>query len=107
MVIVDTALGPVYVLKSNVSNGSYQILLQPGYAPKLVLVFPSAVNGYEMEAIPLTLSMVWKNSPPIFYMATETVANLANTALRCNRPYCLNKMDNRAKSVVIDNSWPL
>ena len=31
-----------------------------------------------MVAIPLTLPMGWKNSPPLFCTATETVADLAN-----------------------------
>ena len=34
-----------------------------------------------MVAIPLTLTMGWKNSQPVFCMATETVEDLANKAL--------------------------
>ena len=101
VMIADTALGPVYVLKSDVSDGFCHIVLQPADAPKLGLVSPSYVQGEEMVAIPLTLIMVWKKSPPILCMSTETVADLANTSLRCNKPYQPHKMDNRVEAVVI------
>ena len=37
--------------------------------------------------------MGWKNSPPIFCMATETVVDLANAYLRCNTPAFLHRLD--------------
>ena len=52
-----------------------------------------------MVAIPLMLTMVWKNSPPLFYMATETVADLANEALRCHKPIIPHKLDKQAEAV--------
>ena len=39
VVIACPSLGPVYVLKDEVSDGFYFIALQPGYVPKLGLVF--------------------------------------------------------------------
>ena len=41
VVIADPALGPVYVLNADVSNGFYRIGLKPTDAPKLGLVFLS------------------------------------------------------------------
>ena len=44
--------------------------------------------------------MGWKNSPPIFCMATDTVAELANTALRCNTPAFPHRLDDMAEYIV-------
>ena len=52
-----------------------------------------------MVAIPLTLPMGWKNSPPLFCTATETVADLANEALRTHQPSKQHLLDNRAEAV--------
>ena len=78
IVYADPALGYVYLLKADVSNGFYHIGLRPEDAPKLGLIFPSGEEEEPMVAIPLTLPMGWKNSPPLFCTATETVADLAN-----------------------------
>ena len=42
----------------------------------------------------------WKKSPPIFFMATEIVADLANAALRCNTPIFPHRLDDIAESIV-------
>ena len=60
------ALGCVYLLKSDVSDGFYRIGLRPTDAPRLGLIFPSGKEEEQMVAIPLTLPMGWKNSPPLF-----------------------------------------
>ena len=52
-----------------------------------------------MVAIPLTLPMVWKNSPPLFCTATETVADLANEALRTHQPSKQHLLYIRAEAV--------
>ena len=44
--------------------------------------------------------MGWKNSPPIFYTAIETVADLANPALRCNTPTLPHNLDEMAGAIV-------
>ena len=41
IVIANPPLGPVHVLKANISDVFYHIVLRPTYAPKLGLVFPS------------------------------------------------------------------
>ena len=41
IVYADPALGYVYLLKADVSNGFYRIGLRPEDAPKLGLIFPS------------------------------------------------------------------
>ena len=52
-----------------------------------------------MVAIPPTLRMGWKNSPPLFCTATETVADLANEALRTQHPSKQHLLDIRAEAV--------
>ena len=45
--------------------------------------------------------MVWKKSPLILCTAIETVVNLENSALYCNKPYQTYNLDNNAEAVVI------
>ena len=52
-----------------------------------------------MVAIPLTLPMGWKNSPPLFCTAMETVADLANKALRTHQPSKQHLLDIRVEAV--------
>ena len=59
IVYADPALGYVYLLKADVSDGFYRIGLRPTYAPKLGLIFPSGKEKDQMVAIPLTLPMGW------------------------------------------------
>ena len=76
IVYANPKLGPVHMIKANVSDSFYRIGLRPSDAAKLGLVFPSEAGQEDLIAISLTLPMVWKNSPPIFCTATETVADL-------------------------------
>ena len=66
IVYADPALGYVYLLKADVSDGFYRIGLRPKDAPNLGLIFPRGKEEEQMVAIPLTLPMGWKNSPPLF-----------------------------------------
>ena len=70
IVFADPALGPVYMVKADVSDGFYRIGIRPEDAPKLGLIFPSGADEEPMGAIPLTLPMSWKNSPPLFCTTT-------------------------------------
>ena len=81
------------------ATGFYRIGLRPSDAAKLGLVFPSEAGEEDLVAIPLTLLMGWKNSPPIFYTTTETVADLANEDLRTHAPTLPHTLDNRAEAV--------
>ena len=84
VVIADPALGSVYVLKADISDGFYIIALRPGDAPNLGLFSPLADNVEDLVSILLTLPMGCKIPSPILCMAMETVSDLANTALCCN-----------------------
>ena len=99
IVYADPALGYVYLLKADVSDVFYRIGLRPQDAPKLVLIFPSCREEEPMVAIPLKLPMGWKNSPPLFCTATETVADLSNKALRTHQPSKQHLLDNRTEAI--------
>ena len=70
IVYANPKLGPVHMIKADVSDGFYRIGLRPSDAAKLGLVFPSEAGNKYLVAILLTLPMGWKNSPPIFCTAT-------------------------------------
>ena len=99
IVFADLALGLVYLLKADVSDGFYRIGLRPEDAPKLVLIFSSGADEEPMVAIPLTLPMGRKNSPPLLCTTTETVADLANVSLCSHQPSRPHKLDNLAEAV--------
>ena len=52
-----------------------------------------------MVAIPLTLPMVWKNSPPLFCTATETLGDLAKKYLRTHQPSKQHLLDIKEEAV--------
>lgn len=96
IMMADPAYGPVNLIKVDLSDGFYRIGLSAGDMPKLGLVFPTKPGEEQLVAIPLVLPMGWKNSPPIFSAATETIADLANQRLRQgevhNAPHHLDEL---------------
>lgn len=73
--------GPVFLCKLDVSDGFYRISLSSSGALKLAVVLPPTEGEPQLVAIPLSLPMGWKQSPPAFCAATETAADLVNRAL--------------------------
>ena len=67
VVIDNPELGPVHILKADVSDGFYRIGLRPTDTPLLGLVFTSKGEGKELVAIPITLPMGWKKLSPIYF----------------------------------------
>ena len=63
IVFADPALGPVYMLKADVSDGFYRIRIRPEDAPKLGLISLSCIDEEPMMDIPLTFHM-GGNPPP-------------------------------------------
>ena len=90
-------MGPVHIIKADVSDGFYRIGLRPSDPANFGLVFPSEAGGEYLVVIPLTLPMGWKNFPPNLCTTTETVADLANEALRAHAPTLPHKLDDRAE----------
>ena len=69
------------MLKKDRSNGFYTLHLVPRDAPKSGLVFPWIPGQLDLIAIPLVLTMGWKNSPPAFSAATKTTDDVCNDRL--------------------------
>ena len=82
VLLANPAHGPVHVIKADLSDGFYRLNLNADDAPRLGLVFPTRPGAEPLVAIPLVAPMGWKNSPPAFSAATETIADLANARLR-------------------------
>ena len=82
ILLANPAHGPVHLNKTDLSDGFYRVDLNPDDAPKLGVVFPTKPGTAPLVAVPLVLPMGWKNSPPVFSTATETVADIANQRLR-------------------------
>ena len=99
IVFSDPALGPVYMLKTDVSDGFYGIGIRPEDAPKLGLILLSGANEEPIVATPITLRLGWETSPPLFCADTETEADLENEFLRSHQPSRPHKLDNRSEAI--------
>jgi hypothetical protein len=74
--------GPVHLLKVDIADGFYRILLNLHNILKLVMSLLQVKGEEPLLALSLlVLSMGWTKSPPYFCTATETVANITNKRL--------------------------
>ena len=69
--------GPVYLSKIDISDGFYQIAVRTEDGPKLDVLFPTREDEPPLVGIPLVLPMGWCESPPSFFIATETTCDEA------------------------------
>ena len=81
VVLADPALGTVNALKADLSDSFFHIGLCPMGSPKLGIFLTSEVEEEESLAIPLTLPMVWKNSPSIFCTAKKDSSGSSECSL--------------------------
>ena len=91
--------GPVHLIKVDISDGFYRVDLNIDDIPKLGLIFPTSDGEEPLIAFPLVLPMGWKNSPPIFSTATETIADLANQRILSNVAPLSHPLDDMAHAV--------
>ena len=103
IILADPSLGPVQLMKVDLSDGFYRINLNIDDIPKLGVVFPTKPGEEPLVAFPLVLPMGWKNSPPIFSTATETIADLANQRLQSSDEPAPHPLDDRAELVIPEN----
>ena len=68
----------VYLSTGDIADGFYQIGLRTNDAIRLGVVFPSRPGVRQLITVSSVLPMGWKESPPAFCTATETVSDLAN-----------------------------
>ena len=99
ILLADPALGPVHLIKLDISDGFYHIAVNIDDIPKLGIVFPIPPGAEPLIAFPLVLPMGWTNSPPIFSTATETIADLANMPLRQIAHPLPHHLDELAQSI--------
>ena len=99
ILLANPALGPVRLMKVDISDGFYRIDLNVDDIPKLGVVFPTEDGEEPLIAFPLVLPMGWKNSPPTFSTATETIADLANGRLLSQLNPPEHPLDHLAESI--------
>jgi hypothetical protein len=100
ILLANPAFGPVHLLKLDISDGFYRIALNVDDIPKLGVAFPTADNADPLVALPLVLPMGWKNSPPIFSTATETIADIANAHITAFVPHVPHHLDDMAELIL-------
>jgi len=97
ILLADPDHGPIYMLKIDISDGFYRIDVNPDDIPRLGVVFPTLPGQDPLIALPLVLPMGWKNSPPAFCAATETIADIANARLRTGEVAHDHHLNQRAR----------
>ena len=99
ILMANPAMGPVHLMKIDISDGFYRIGVNVEDIPKLGVVFPTKPGQEPLVAFPLVLPMGWKNSPPIFTTGTETIADLANQRLKSLQPALPHHLDHLADTI--------
>ena len=78
--------GPTRAAKYDIKDGFYRLFLQAVQCLRLALVIPKYEDEEQLVAIPLACTMGWVQSPPSFCTMSETICDLANQAIRDNKP---------------------
>jgi hypothetical protein len=99
IVLANPKYGKVKLIKVDLADGFYRIWLSPTHAAKLAVAFPNADGEEPLIAIPLSLPMGWKNSPPLFSTATKTIADIANRRILQHTDKPAHRLDELADSV--------
>jgi hypothetical protein len=104
----DPRLGPVYLSKIDIADGFYRIAIRSEDVSKLAIMFPTAEGEDQLIGHPLVPPMGWKQSPPLFTAATETVADLANTKLKDMDPSAPHRLDLLSETPIrLDHPLPV
>ncbi len=82
LLAADPSHGPVHLIKVDLSDGFYRVLVRAQDVPKLGVIVPSLPGEEPLIAFPLALPMGWTQSPPYFCMVTETITDGANAAIQ-------------------------
>jgi hypothetical protein len=78
----DTRHGPLFLSKVDIADAFMRVPLQLSAIPKLAALLPKRKGEAQLVAFPLVLPMGWVNSPSWFCTVSETIADLANEAIR-------------------------
>ena len=99
ILLANPAFGLGKMLKMDFSNGFYRLHLVPSDAPKLGLAFPRIPGQPDLVAIPLVLTMGWKNRPLAFCALAESTANVCNTGLAKDSALAPHPLDDAVEAV--------
>ena len=100
----DPKNGPVYLGKFDLKDGFYRMRLTPESVLPLGVLLPVAPAESPMIAFPYVDPMGWKESPPSFSAATETIADLANASLETREPLPSHRLEQLAATLPADHS---
>jgi hypothetical protein len=81
LVYSNPAHGPPLMCKIDLSDGYYRVPLSSDASLQLAVILPPDKTAHNLIAIPLSLPMGWKESPPYFCAFTETITDAANKDL--------------------------
>jgi hypothetical protein len=103
----DPHLGLVYLSKIDISDGFYRIAIRSEDIPKLAVMFPTAPGAEHLVGLPLVLPMGWKQYPPLFTAATETVVDLATSRLQSRQASLPHRLDAISETPIILEPHPI
>jgi hypothetical protein len=71
----DPKYGPVYLSKHDSKDGFYQVFLKADDCIRLAIILPKYKEEPQLIAVPMAATMGWTESPPMFSVMSETVAD--------------------------------
>jgi hypothetical protein len=86
-------LGPVYLSKVDISDVFYRIWVRSADVAKLGVLLPTRPGEEPLIGFTLALPMGWSQFSPIFTSATETIADLANQAVKVCNPQLPHRLE--------------
>jgi hypothetical protein len=81
LVYANKSHGPPLMCKIDLSDGYYRVPLNEDASLQLAVILPPDNMPNNLIALPLSLPMGWKESPPYFCAFTETIADSSNSDL--------------------------
>ena len=80
----DPRWGPVHIAKVDISDGFYNITVNPNGAKQFGIILPSSPGEEPLVLFFLGLPMGWVSSPPVFCAATESITDVVNHETKRN-----------------------
>jgi hypothetical protein len=74
----DPKFGPVYLTKHDIKDGFYRMFLKADDCTRLAIILPKYDGEPQLIAVPMAATMGWTQSPPVFSVMSETVADVTN-----------------------------
>jgi hypothetical protein len=101
IVHASPGLGPVYLSKVDITDGFYRIWVGAADIPKLGVLLPAEHGQAKLIGFPVVMPMGWKEFPPVFTSATETVTDLANDKIQHGTEQPPHRLDLKAESCIM------